>query len=117
VITSAMSLALGFANENAAIVKPLVPYVISILTRLVVNRSASSDYLYYRTPSPWLQVKCLRFLQYYEIPDRTQTALLTEILSTVMRTEISDSVNKSNADHSILFEAVKLIIHYGPDIG
>ena len=30
------------------------------------------DYLYYQLPSPWLQVKCMRVLQYFPTP-RIQT--------------------------------------------
>ncbi len=117
VITSIMSLLLGFASSQPSVFEPLVPYVISILTRLVVNRTCSPDYLYYFTPSPWLQVKCLRFLQYYRIPsDKTQVELLNEVLSKILvKTESSESNNKSNADHSILFEAINLIILYASD--
>lgn len=115
VITSVMSLLLGFASSNTASFEGLVPYVISILTRLVVNRTCSPDYLYYFTPSPWLQVKCLRFLQYYRVPaDHHQLEMLSEVLGKILvKTEASESNNKSNADHSILFEAINLVILYG----
>lgn len=117
VVTSVMSLVLGLTSHSPDILHPLIPYVISNLTRLVINRTCPSDYMYYRTPSPWLQVKSLRFLQYYEAPDKTQRDLLFEVLNHILtRTEVSDSVNKSNADHSILFEAVTLVIHYGNDV-
>jgi AP-2 complex subunit alpha len=117
VVTSVMSLLLGLASSNTAFFEPLVPYVISILNRLVVTRSCSADYLYYRTPCPWLQVKCLRLLQYYKMPtDGTQGELLNEVLGNILiKTDVSDSQNKSNADHSILFEAVNLVILYGPE--
>jgi AP-2 complex subunit alpha len=117
VVISVMSLFLGFASSSPQQFEPLVPYVISILNRLVVSRSCSADYLYYRTPSPWLQVKCLRLLQYYRQPaERTQMELLTEVLGTILiKTEVSESLNKSNADYAILFEAVNLIIFYGAD--
>lgn len=117
VVISLMSLLLGFAANTPSMFEPLVPYVISILTRLVTNRTCPPDYLYYKTPCPWLQVKCLRFLQYYKIPsDKTQLDLLCDILSTILvKTEVSDSNNKSNADHSILFEAINLVISFGVD--
>lgn len=115
VITSVMSLLLGFASNNTAMFEELVPYVISILTRLVVNRTCSADYLYYFTPSPWLQVKCLRFLQYYRVSTTPQQLeLLSEALGKILvKTEVSESNNKSNADHSIFFEAINLVILYG----
>eukprot|EP00597_Dinobryon_sp_UTEXLB2267_P004404 CAMPEP_0170077612 /NCGR_PEP_ID=MMETSP0019_2-20121128/14391_1 /TAXON_ID=98059 /ORGANISM="Dinobryon sp., Strain UTEXLB2267" /LENGTH=1040 /DNA_ID=CAMNT_0010290039 /DNA_START=81 /DNA_END=3203 /DNA_ORIENTATION=- len=122
VITSAMSLLLGFASSSPALFEPLVPYVISILTRLVVNKTCSMEYLYYRLPCPWLQVKCLRFLQYYKIPEAAQFELLNDVLSKILvRTEHSNAAtettnnNRSNAEHSILFEAINLILTFGPD--
>lgn len=117
VITSITSLLLGFASNSPAIFEPLVPYVISILTRLVVSRTCSSDYFYYQIPSPWIQVKCLRFLQYYKIPgDHTQVELLTESLNKIFAAnELTESSNRMNADHSILFEAISLVISYGAD--
>jgi len=116
VITSAMSLLLGLASHSTPVFEPLVPYVVSILTRLVIDRRCVPDYLYYRTPSPWLQVKCLRFLQYYKEPEGTQNDLLSEVLIKILsRTESSESVNKNNADNSILFEAIALTVSYGVD--
>lgn len=35
------------------------------LKRVVVDNDIAPDYLYYRVPCPWLQVKLLRLLQYY----------------------------------------------------
>jgi AP-2 complex subunit alpha len=117
VLTAILSLLLGFASHAPAAFEPLVPYVISVLTRLVVNRTCPGDYLYYNTPSPWIQVKCLRFLQYYKIPeDNTQVELLNDSMTKVLsRNDFNESNNKSNADHAVLFEAVNLLISYGSD--
>jgi AP-2 complex subunit alpha len=117
VLTSAMSLLLGFASANPSAFEPLVPFVISILTRLVVARTCTPDYLYYRTPSPWLQVKCFKFLQYFQIPtDHVQMELLHDVFTKILnKIELNDSNNKSNADHSILFEAINLLMSYGSD--
>lgn len=35
------------------------------LKKIVVDREIAPDYLYYRVPCPWIQVKLLRLLQYY----------------------------------------------------
>jgi AP-2 complex subunit alpha len=179
VLTSVMSMLLGFVGvsspissntnnnaasnnntpsniNNAAIFEPLVPYVISILTRLVVDRICLADYQYYQIPSPWLQIKCLRFLQVYKLPvDATQLELLYDVLmKTMVRSSISsleelldnnhhhggvsrasiagipiggnsntnnhtnntyEITNKQNAENAILFEAINLIISYGPE--
>lgn len=82
------------------------------------------EYLYYRTPSPWLQIKVLKFLQLYPQAlnqgnengkDADQhISQLTNVVSKILtETDVSDSINKSNADHAILFEAVNLIVTWG----
>jgi len=116
VTTSAMSLILGCASRSPADYDALVPYVIHNLHHLVVNRQACrQDYQYYNTPSPWLQVKLLKFLQLYPAPtDPTQQHSLNTALNRIInRTDASESVNKSNADHAVLFESVNLVIHQG----
>lgn len=35
------------------------------LKKIVVENEIAPDYLYYRVPCPWIQVKLLRILQYY----------------------------------------------------
>ncbi|CAM9271765.1 unnamed protein product, partial [Discosporangium mesarthrocarpum] len=117
VVTSVTSLLMGFASKSPMDYEGLVPYVVHLLTRLVIHRTCMSEYLYYGTPTPWLHVKLLKFLQLYPPPvDRSQKEKLREVLDRILtKTEVSQSVNKSNADHSILFEAVNLIIHQGPD--
>ena len=114
-----------------------VPHVVLLLTRLAISNTCTVDYLYYSTPSPWLQVKLLQFLQLYPVPsDATHRAyvlaaaagclpcspprfvllcrrlndVLTKIIS---HTDVTKSVNKNNADHSVLFEALNLLIHHG----
>ena len=64
VLTSITSLILGVVSasgpagwENAA------PKAARTLTRLVLNKDYSNDYLYYGIPTPWLQIKLLRMLQ------------------------------------------------------
>jgi AP-2 complex subunit alpha len=113
-----MSLLLGLASHSKQLFEPIVPYVISVLNRLTISASCPVDYLYYRTPCPWLQVKCLRFLQYYKLPtDETHQSLLLDVLRFIAeKTGFSDhSANKSNADHAILFEVINLAILLGAD--
>ena len=43
----------------------LISYVVHILSVLVIKKGCTREYLYYRTPSPWLQIKLLKFLQLY----------------------------------------------------
>lgn len=116
VTTSAMSLLLGLASHTPDSFEPIVPYVISILLNLIINRMCPQEYLYYRIPCPWLQVKCLRFLQYYKEPEGLLQEQTMEILMKLLSTTTaSESVNKSNADYAVLFEAIALVISYGPE--
>lgn len=124
VLTSTMSLLNGLAGQHPTEYESLIPYVVHILGMLVLKKACAREYLYYRTPSPWLQIKLLKFLQLYpqalleedanpmsknfiQQLDLAVTKILTE-------TDVSDSINKSNADHAILFEAVNLIVCWGP---
>ena len=76
--------------------------------------TCTPDYLYYQTASPWLQVKLLQILQYFNPPDDgSLRARMDEVLDRILtKTEVTKSVNKNNADHAILFEACNLIIHH-----
>jgi AP-2 complex subunit alpha len=129
VLTSAMSLLNGLASQAPNDYESLIPYAVHIMGMLVLKKYCAREYLYYRTPSPWLQIKLLKFLQLYphalskaENGDQ-ETApgangahipQLTSIISKILtETDVSDSINKSNADHAILFEAVNLIVCWG----
>jgi len=53
-------------------------------------------------------------MQYFPPPaDKGQMTRLNEVLVKILtKTEVTKSVNKNNADHGILFEAVNLVINY-----
>jgi AP-2 complex subunit alpha len=130
VLTSAMSLLYGLASQIPDDYESLIPYAVHILGMLVLKKACAREYLYYRTPSPWLQIKLLKFLQLYPhaLSDGNENSgqesapgssgahipQLTSIISKILtETDVSDSINKSNADHAILFEAVNLIVCWG----
>jgi len=117
VLTSTMSLLIGLASQHEKEYEILIPYVVHILVMLVLRKACAREYLYYRTPSPWLQIKLLKFLQYYPsimTSDKPYVSQLQNIVSKILtETDVSDSINKSNADHAILFEAVNLIVIWG----
>ena len=117
VLCSTMSLLIGMTSKHEEEYSTLIPYAIHILVSLVVQKNCSPDYLYYRTPSPWLQVKLLRFLQYYPNLMQANQPFVQQLRSVLQKilteTDVSDSINKSNADHAILFEAVNLIVIWG----
>jgi AP-2 complex subunit alpha len=113
VLTCCSSLLLNVASNDTRHLQDVVPNTIRCLVHLVINKSCTPDYLYYNTASPWLQVRLLRMLQYFPLPsDKTLLGRLNEVLERILsRTEVTKSVNKNNADHAILFEAINLIIH------
>eukprot|EP00604_Paraphysomonas_vestita_P001033 CAMPEP_0174821540 /NCGR_PEP_ID=MMETSP1107-20130205/9052_1 /TAXON_ID=36770 /ORGANISM="Paraphysomonas vestita, Strain GFlagA" /LENGTH=853 /DNA_ID=CAMNT_0016038711 /DNA_START=353 /DNA_END=2914 /DNA_ORIENTATION=- len=120
VLTSALSLLLSFTAADPSQFEGAISYVVDILKRLILGRQIPGDYTYYNIPCPWLLVKCLRFLQYFRCPtDQGTLDTLNEVLrKLVARGEsvsASDSVNKSNAEHAILFETCNLVILYGTD--
>lgn len=81
--------------------------------RIVVESEFSAEYVYYKVPIPWLQVKLLRLLQYYPSPD---DPALRRTIETVLETIINNSqetpknVQHNNAQNAILFEAINLAI-------
>ena len=85
VLTAVMSLLIELAKKDGKKYDIAVPKVIETLERvsffffaiytskgvkkitcfkISLNGKCARNYIYYRTPCPWLQVKCLRFLQY-----------------------------------------------------
>lgn len=127
VLTSTMSLLHGLAMQHPKEYEAIIPYTVHILAMLVLKKACIREYLYYRTPSPWLQIKLLKFLQLYPnvlienniggTNGANAKAVLTQLTQVVSKilteTDVSDSINKSNADHAVLFEAVNLIVCWG----
>jgi len=113
VVTSVMSLMLGLASANPGPWEDAPLSAIMLLTKLVFSKERKSVHRYYLTLNPWLQVKCLRLLQYFPPPaDRNAMQRLQHVLNEILaKTAITKNVNKNNADHAVLFEAVGVIVH------
>jgi AP-2 complex subunit alpha len=80
-----------------------------------VSRICPADYIYHTTPCPWLQVALLRILQYFPLPEEYMVkSKLNDVLTTILtNTEVTKSVNKNNGEHSVLFEAINIVIKQG----
>ena len=118
VVLSVVSLILGLADaagKDAALYDGCTGHLLVLLTRLAVRKEAPEDYLYHSVACPWLQVKILRLLQHFPVPAlERQRSALNELLSHILtKTEVTKSVNRNNAEHCVLFEAVALIIRQG----
>jgi AP-2 complex subunit alpha len=101
------------------------------LKRIVVDNDIAPDYLYYKVPCPWIQVKLLRLMQYYppsgpsaqkplvlhmlilSTEDTYVRSLIRESLQQVLREAMlmPKNVQQNNAQNAVLFEAINLVIH------
>ncbi|KAI9499694.1 adaptin N terminal region-domain-containing protein [Zychaea mexicana] len=84
------------------------------LRRILIDRDYSLDYIYYKVPTPWLQVKCLRLLQYYPPPEDVKLRSdISELLQIILANsqDAPKNVQHSNAQNAVLFEAINLAIH------
>ena len=84
------------------------------LAKVVLEEDFSNEYVYYRVPVPWLQIKCLRLLQYYPpSDDPTIQKTINDVLENILRTsqDSPKNVQHNNAQKAVLFEAINLAIH------
>ncbi|KAF9983404.1 hypothetical protein BGZ65_001832 [Modicella reniformis] len=114
VCLSVASLITALAQQYPEAFMMAVPKAIMRLHKVIVERDFSVDYVYYKIPIPWLQVKLLRLLQYFP---PTEDPNMSEMLHNVLQTIINNSqetprnVQHNNAQNAILFEAINLAIH------
>ncbi|GLT51295.1 hypothetical protein SLA2020_247150 [Shorea laevis] len=113
VLTSSMSLFVALVSNNHEAYWTCLPKCVKILERLARNQDVPQEYTYYGIPSPWLQVKTMRALQYFPtIEDPNTRRVLFEVLQRIlMGTDVVKNVNKNNASHAVLFEALALVMH------
>lgn len=113
VLTSSMSLLVALVSNNHEAYWSCLPKCVRILERLARNQDIPQEYTYYGIPSPWLQVKTMRALQYFPtIEDPNIRRSLFEVLQRIlMGTDVVKNVNKNNAAHAVLFEALALVMH------
>jgi len=111
VLVGVLGLLLGIVQHDAAGYEMCVPKVIAIMERLTRNVDIPPEYLYYGIPSPWLQVKCMKILQYFPTPDDPELLdSQLKVMKTILTgTDMVKNFNKNNALHAILFEAINLV--------
>ncbi|KAJ7947924.1 AP-2 complex subunit alpha [Quillaja saponaria] len=113
VLTSSMSLLVALVSNHHEAYWSCLPKCVKILERLARNQDIPQEYTYYGIPSPWLQVKTMRALQYFPtVEDPNTRRSLFEVLQRIlMGTDVVKNVNKNNASHAVLFEALALVMH------
>ncbi|EST06060.1 Clathrin/coatomer adaptor, adaptin-like, N-terminal [Kalmanozyma brasiliensis GHG001] len=107
------SLVMAMAQDHPEAFSSSYQKAVHRMQRIVVEGDFTAEYVYYKVPIPWLQVKLLRLLQYYPAPDDPN---IRNIIETVLETIITNSqdspknVQHNNAQNAILFEAINLAI-------
>ncbi|KAK4989083.1 hypothetical protein LTR66_007141 [Elasticomyces elasticus] len=84
------------------------------LKKMVVEGDCTAEYLYYKVPCPWLQVKLLRLMQYFPPTEDTHTrTLIKESVQQILDRAVDapKNVQQNNAQNAVLFEAINLVIH------
>ncbi|KAJ3535124.1 hypothetical protein NMY22_g6631 [Coprinellus aureogranulatus] len=114
VVICVTSLVMALAQDHLDAYAVCYTKAVDRLHKLVIGHEYSATYAYYKVPSPWLQVKLLRLLQYYPPSDDASVrSALYQVLQTIMNNcaEPSKNVQHNNAQHAVLFEAISLAIH------
>ncbi|PFH54477.1 hypothetical protein AMATHDRAFT_72274 [Amanita thiersii Skay4041] len=114
VVLCVTSLVMALAQDHLEAFAVCYTKAVDRLYRLILEHEYAATYAYYKVPSPWLQVKLLRLLQYYPpSEDPTIRSALHQVLQTIMNNcaEPSRNVQHNNAQHAVLFEAISLAIH------
>lgn len=106
VLLGLTSLLICIVSKNYRGYEPCVPKLVEILERLR-ERDVPQHYTYYGIPTPWLQVKTLRALQYFPAPEDPAVlgVLKNAIRSILSGNDPVKNPNKNNAVHAIVFEA------------
>ncbi|KAF2144927.1 uncharacterized protein K452DRAFT_221955 [Aplosporella prunicola CBS 121167] len=114
VALSVTSLVMALVQENPQQYKGSYVKAANRLKKIIIDKDCTVDYLYYKVPCPWIQVKLLRLLQYYPPSEDTHTRqLIRESLHHILESamEMPKNVQQNNAQNAVLFEAINLVIH------
>ncbi|KAK4493766.1 hypothetical protein PRZ48_014951 [Zasmidium cellare] len=114
VALSVTSLVMTLAQDDPDSYKGCYVKAAQRLRKVVVEHEYSGDYVYYKVPCPWLQVKLLRLLQYFPPSEDSHVRqLMRDSLQTILDNamESPKNVQQNNAQNAVLFEAINLIIH------
>lgn len=115
VALSVTSLVMALAQDMPDAYKGSYVKAAQRLHKIVIEQDYTADYVYYRVPNPWLQVKLLRLVQYFAPSEDTHIRrILRESLQQILHAataEAPKNVQQNNAQNAVLFEAINLIIH------
>lgn len=114
VALSVTSLVMALAQDDPDTYKGSYVKAAQRLRRIVIDHEYSGDYVYYKVPCPWLQVKLIRLMQYFPPSEDIHVRqLMRDSLQVILDNamEMPKNVQQNNAQNAVLFEAINLIIH------
>lgn len=120
VALSVTSLVMALVQDNPEAFKGSYIKAAHRLKRVVVDNEYTQDYIYYKVPCPWIQVKLLRLLQYYPPSEDVNVQnMIRESLQRILdsASDAPKNVQQNNAQNAVLFEAINLAIHLDSETG
>ncbi|KAF2767165.1 Adaptor protein complex AP-2 alpha subunit [Teratosphaeria nubilosa] len=114
VALSVTSLVMALAQDDPDSYKGCYTKAAQRLRKIVIDHEYAGDYVYYKVPCPWLQVKLLRLLQYFPPSEDSHIRqIMRDSLQVILDNamEMPKNVQQNNAQNAVLFEAINLIIH------
>lgn len=120
VALSVTSLIMALVQDNPEAYKTSYVKAAHRLKRVVVDNEYTQDYIYYKVPCPWIQVKLLRLLQYYPPSEDVNIQnMIRDSLQHILDTasDTPKNVQQNNAQNAVLFEAINLAIHLDSEAG
>ena len=78
VTLSVTSLIMALAQDQPEQYKGAYIKAAQRLRRIVMDNEIAPDYLYYKVPCPWIQVKLLRLMQYFAPSGNVELLLLLQ---------------------------------------
>ena len=101
VCLSVTSLVMALAQDQPDQYKGAYVKAAQRLKRIVVDNDIAPDYLYYKVPCPWIQVKLLRLMQYFPPSGSFLEALLNRLaLTTLQKIHTCERLSESHYNRS-----------------
>ena len=117
-VSSGITLLLEFASQNPSMFAECQTPAISVLQRMTTGQF-SSEYQYYGVPAPWAQIVLMRYLMLYPPSDDLNADdALHDIMSNILakpaaaKAQNQRTINHKNSRNCVLFETIRLVIHY-----
>lgn len=111
---SVMACALNFfldqVKKEPAKYKDLTNHFIVILKQIIDHR-LPRDYDYHRIPAPWIQTKLLEILSYLGTDDETNSKLMYEIITTVLKRSDDSAIN---VGYALVYQCLRTITKIFP---